>query len=192
MLKNSLIEEIHYNLKKNVSEHRYRHTMGVIESAVYLAKKYGESEDDAYLAALLHDYAKCFTEEETYKYIKENNIEVDEIMADVYELLHGKIAVHIAKKQYGINNQNILNAIEYHTIGRKNMSKLEKIIYLADFIEPGREYEGVKDLREVADEDLDKAVLLAFNNTIKFVIHIEKTLHTNTIEARNALLPRKN
>lgn len=188
VLGNDLIKEIHSNLRQNISNHRYNHTMGVIKSAVYLAKKYGENEKDAYLAALLHDYAKYFTREEIYEYVRQKDIQIDDIMSNVYELLHGKIAAHIAQNQYGIKDQNILNAIEYHTTGRKNMSKLEKIIYLADFIEPGREYSGVVRLREVADENLDRAVLLALNNTIKFVIHIEKILHTNTIEARNTLL----
>lgn len=187
-MKTNIIEEIHYNLKKNVTDNRYRHTLGVADAAVYLAKKYGENEDDAYLAALLHDYAKYFTREEIYEYIRQHKLEIDEIMANVYQLLHGKVAAHIARDQYGIKNQNILNAIEYHTTGRKKMSKLEKIIYLADFIELGRDYTGVEELRIVAEQDLNRAVLLALNNTIIYVISIEKILHTNTIEARNSLL----
>ncbi len=187
-MKSDLIKEIDYKLKQNVSSHRYSHSLGVADAAVYLAKKHGEDEESAYIAGLLHDYAKGFSKEEIEKYISQNNLLIDEIMSNVYQLLHGKIAAHIAKKEFSINNKDILNAIEYHTTGRKKMSNLEKIIYLADFIEIGRDYVGVEELRIVAEQDLNKAVLLALNNTIKYVISIEKLLHTNTIEARNTLL----
>ncbi|HZK57949.1 MAG TPA: bis(5'-nucleosyl)-tetraphosphatase (symmetrical) YqeK [Clostridia bacterium] len=183
-----LAERIHFKLKQNMSPHRYRHTMGVVDSAVCLAKKYDVDAQTAYIAALLHDYAKDFSEEQTQVYISRNDLVVDEIMSNVYQLLHGKIAAHIAREQFNINDKDILNAIEHHTTGRKRMSKLEKIIYLADFIEPGRDYAGVEELRIVAEQDLDKAVLLALDNTIKYVISMGKLLHTNTIEARNTLL----
>ncbi len=187
-MKSDLIEKIHYELKRNVSSHRYRHSLGVADAAVYLANKYGADKDVAYIAALLHDYAKDFSKEQVEEYISQNNLVIDEIMSGVYQLLHGKIAAHIAKKQFDINDKDILNAIEYHTTGRKEMSKLEKIIYLADFIELGRNYVGVEELRIVAEQNLDEAVLLALNNTIKYVISTGKLLHTNTVEARNALL----
>lgn len=192
ILQEGIIEKIHYNLRQNVSEHRYNHTLGVIDAAVYLAKKYEENEDHAYLAALLHDYAKHFTRDQIFEYMESNSLEADEIMINTHQLLHGKIAAHIAKREYGICNQNVLNAIEFHTTGRRQMSRLEKIIYLADFIELGRDYTGVEELRTLAEEDLNRAVLLALNNTIKYVIHIEKVLHTNTIEARNTLLLKGN
>lgn len=162
--------------------------MGVADAAVYLAKKYDADEEAAYIAALLHDYVKDFSKEQTKAYMSQNNLVIDEIMSNVHQLLHGRIAAHIAKEQFNISNKDILNAIEYHTTGRKKMSKLEKIIYLADFIEPGRNYAGVEELRIAAEQDLDKAVLLALNNTIKYVISMGKLLHTNTIEARNTLL----
>lgn len=183
-----IIAEVMDNIKSHMSERRYIHTLGVVDAAVYLAEKYGENIQDATLAALLHDYAKDYSEAELKKYISENGISVDDILLEAYQLLHGKIAAHIAKNQYNITNQNILNAIENHTTGCKNMSTLEKIIYLADFIEVGRSYPGVDDLRLVAEEDLDKAVLKALNNTIIYVLSIEKLLHPNTIYARNEIL----
>ncbi|NLK91010.1 MAG: HD domain-containing protein [Clostridiales bacterium] len=188
ILKSDLIEKIHYRLKQDMSPQRYKHTQGVVDTAVYLANKYGADKDAAYMAALLHDYAKDFSKEQVKEYISRNGLTVDDIMLNVHQLLHGKIAAHIAREQFNIHDEDVLNAIEYHTTGRKKMSKLEKIIYLADFIEPGRNYAGVEELREVAEQDLNKAVLLALNNTIKYVISMEKLLHTNTIEARNTLL----
>lgn len=188
VLESDLIKKIHHILKQNMSPHRYKHTLGVVDAAVYLASKYDADEGAAYIAALLHDYAKDFSKEQMEEYIRHNGLSVDEIMSNVHQLLHGKIAAHIAKERFNIDNKDILNAIEYHTTGRKKMSKLEKIIYLADFIEPGRNYVGVEELRAVAEQNLNKAVLLALNNTIKYVISMEKLLHTNTIEARNTLL----
>jgi len=190
-VKLSIIDEIHYELKQNVTKHRYTHTLGVIDAAVYLAQKYNENEDAAYIAALFHDYAKDFSKEQLEEYIRQNNLEVDEIMSNVYQLLHGKIAAHIAKHKFNIMDKNILNAIEYHTTGRKEMSKLEKIIYLADFIELGRTYMGVDELRIIAERNLDDAVLQALDNTINYVISMKNLLHTNTIEARNFLLTNK-
>lgn len=187
-MKEYTINEIEEKLKKEVSVSRYRHILGVVDASLYLAKKYNEDEKSAHLAALFHDYAKDFSREQIETYIKENNLEVDEVMAIAYELIHGKISAHIAKVQFNIKDMDTLNAIEYHTTGRKNMSKLEKIIYLADFIELGRNYSGVIELRMIAEENLDRAVLQALNNTIKYVLSIKKLLHTNTIEARNHLL----
>jgi len=187
-MKVHMIEEIHDKLKQSVSSHRYTHILGVIDAAIYLARKYGENEDSAYIAALFHDYAKDFSKEQLEEYTRQNNLEVDEIMSTAYQLLHGKVAAHIARYKFNIDDQNILNAIEYHTTGRKEMSKLEKIIYLADFIELGRTYIGVDDLRIIAEENLDNAVLTALNNTINYVLSMGNLLHTNTIEARNQLL----
>ena len=187
-MKSDLIEKIHYRLKQDMSPQRYEHTQGVVDAAIYLASKYDVDREAAHIAALLHDYAKDFSKEQMKGYISRNGLTVDDIMLNVHQLLHGKIAAHIAKEQFNIHNEDVLNAIEYHTTGRKRMSKLEKIIYLADFIEPGRNYAGVEELRKVAEQNLNGAVLLALNNTIKYVISMEKLLHTNTIEARNALL----
>lgn len=185
-----LIKKIVCELKKKTTPKRYNHTIGVVDAAVYLAQKYGESTYDAKIAALLHDFAKDFTREQLMDYIRKNDLKVDEIMLRTHELLHGKVASHIAENDFGIKNKNILNAIENHTTGRKNMSKLEKIIYLADFIELGRNYPGVDTLRQIAEEDLDKAILKAFNNTIVYVISLDELLHPNTLYARNEILEK--
>ncbi|SCY84234.1 bis(5'-nucleosyl)-tetraphosphatase (symmetrical) YqeK [Alkaliphilus peptidifermentans] len=183
-----LLNNIKENLKEVISNKRYIHTMGVVDAAVYLAEKYGENCHKAAIAAVLHDYAKDFSEKALKEYIKENQIKVDDILTKAYQLLHGKVAASIAEKDYNISDKDILNAIENHTTGRKNMSKLEKIIYLSDFIEVGRSYPAVDELRLIAEEDLDKAVLKALDNTIVYVLSINKLLHPNTIEARNEIL----
>lgn len=188
ILREDVIREIHQQLKNKVSERRYHHILGVIDAAVYLARKYDENEESAHIAALFHDYAKNYSKEELMQYMHQYDLETDEIMQNTYQLLHGKVGAHIAKISYNIEDEDILNAIEYHTTGRKGMSKLEKIIYLADFIELGRDYPGVEDLRLVSEEGLDKAMIQALNNTIGYVLSMGSLLHTNTIEARNDII----
>ena len=183
-----LILDIESKIKDVMQEKRYKHTLGVVDAAMYLANKYGANPEEAKIAALLHDFAKDFSELQLKNYVKEHQLEVDQVLMVAYQLLHGKVAASIAAKEFSIENQDIINAIENHTTGRANMSLLEKIIYLADFIEIGRTYPGVDELRLRAEENLDKAVLLAFNNTIKYVLDIEKLLHPNTILARNEVL----
>ncbi|MCC5911569.1 MAG: bis(5'-nucleosyl)-tetraphosphatase (symmetrical) YqeK [Clostridiaceae bacterium] len=183
-----LIKDIKRGLLQNIDEKRYTHTMGVVESAIYLAKRYNEDYLNAEIAALMHDFAKGFNRQELMDYINKYNIKPDTIMTNAHELLHGEVAAIIGEKRFNINNTDILNAIKYHTTGRMNMSKLEKIIYLSDFIEKGRNYPGVDKLRKIADDDLDKGVLQSLDNTIIYVISIEKPLHPNTLAARNQML----
>ncbi|MBM7615815.1 bis(5'-nucleosyl)-tetraphosphatase (symmetrical) YqeK [Alkaliphilus hydrothermalis] len=187
-MKKELVEHIKEKLKEVINQKRYIHTLGVVDAAVYLAEKYGADLHEAEIAALLHDYAKDFTEEQLKGYIKKHGLEVDEVLMEAYQLLHGKVAAHIARVEFNIHNENILKAVENHTTGAANMGKLERIIYLADFIEVGRNYQGVDELRLLAEENLDRAVLQAFNNTIHYVLSIGKLLHPNTIHGRNELL----
>lgn len=185
---NRLIKTIEDALKEVISPKRYQHTMGVVEASIYLAKKCNVDINHAKVAALLHDFAKDFTRDELLDYARQHEIFIDDIMMEAHELLHGKIAASIAKNKFQVFNEDILNAVENHTTGRRNMSKLEKIIYLADFIEEGRSYPGVEKLRKIANIDLDLAVLQAFDNTIVYVLSIKKLLHPNTLNARNQIL----
>lgn len=175
-------------LESMTSKKRFKHTMGVVDASKKLAKLYGEDPKKAKIAALLHDCAKCFDAKQIEEHIDRYGIMLDNIEREEYELVHGKIGREIAKDRFKIEDEDILNSIEYHTTGRVGMSVLEKIIYLSDFIEPTREYEGVEELRELALEDLNKAVLQAFDNTIRYVISIRKMIHPRTIEARNDIL----
>ncbi|AOY76870.1 bis(5'-nucleosyl)-tetraphosphatase (symmetrical) YqeK [Clostridium formicaceticum] len=189
-MKEQLIEEIKKALKDTINHRRYIHTMGVVKASIDLAEKYGEDSLHATIAALLHDYAKDYTRDQLLDYVAKHHLTIDPIMFEAHELLHGKVAASIAQNKFHIDHQNILKAIENHTTGGENMSKLEKIIYLADFIEEGRNYPGVDQLRKTAKEDLDKAVLQALNNTIIYVLSIEKLLHPNTLFARNEMLKK--
>lgn len=181
----SLIEAA---IKPVMKKKRLQHTMGVVDAAVVLANKYGAHPFKTAVAALLHDYAKDFSEDELMKYIREYGIETDPVLSQAHELLHGKVAAVIARQQFGVKDKEVLLAIEFHTTGRKGMGLIEKIIYLSDFIELGRDYTGVENLRNLASENLNKAVLQALTNTMIYVLRTGKLLHQNTLEARNEML----
>jgi len=104
------------------------------------------------------------------------------------ELIHGPLGAKIANACYGIDDLEVLDAIKYHTIGRENMSMLDKIIYIADYIEPGRSFPGVEEIREIVFLDLDDAIKKAMDNTILFLIKDNKLIHPDTINARNYML----
>lgn len=183
-------DQIKEKLKENLKPKRYDHVIGVRDTAIELAKLYNEDLEKAKLAALIHDYCKNMSDEEIISKVEKYKLMMDEISKISPQLMHGAIAAAIAKEDMGITDEDLLNAVTYHTTGRENMSILEKIIYIADYIEPSRNFPGVDDLRKSAFEDLDKALLKAFDNTIKFVIDKGQFLHLDTIKGRNYILSK--
>jgi len=180
-------EMLHY-LKLNLSESRLKHSLGVSETAVALAKKYGENIESARIAGLVHDCGKNMKDEQLIKVANDHELQNDEIYLRNPSILHGLVGSIIAREVMGIQEEGILNAIRYHTTGRRNMSVLEKIIYIADYIEPLREFSGVDKLRILSMVDLDAAVIQSLENTIKYVISQKQLLHIDTVQARNYLL----
>ena len=157
------INEIKDVLKTILTEKRWQHSLGVAYSAKILAQLYGEEIEKVEIAAILHDCAKCLEKEQMENYIRKYKIPLDCVEKKEIELVHGRVGAYIAKYEYGVKDEEILSAITYHTTGKENMSKIEKIIYLADFIEPNRDYPNVDILRTIAYAgDLDKALLLSF------------------------------
>lgn len=162
--------EIIEDLKKSQNPHRFAHTLGVADTAKQMAEVLGENPNNAYLAGLLHDNAKCFTDEEQIQICKKNNIEISCSEQQSPYLLHAKTGAFFAETKYGITNKNIISAIKYHTTGRKNMSLLEKIIFTADYIEPGRNKQPNLDiLRETAYTDIDATVYLILKDTLEYL-----------------------
>ena len=180
------INIIEDKLKKMINKKRYKHSINVMETAKKLASIYNSDIDKAELAGLLHDCGRID---------KGKEISIDLINSKCYEkdfcknqnLKHAVIGAYIANKEYNISDIDILNAIRYHTTGRANMTLLEKIIYIADKIEPDRCYEGVEQLRKFAYEDIDIALLKILNSTIEYVNRKKLYLHKDTIEARDWL-----
>ncbi|NMB98017.1 MAG: HD domain-containing protein [Clostridiaceae bacterium] len=182
------IEDIKSKLKLSISPRRYKHSESVMEVAVKLAKKYGADVNKATIAGLLHDCAKGRTEMELIELCKKFNIQIDEYKKMHPELLHSEVGAFIAKTDYGIEDQEILNAVRYHTMGRENMSLMEKIIFIADYIEPGRKFSGVEAIRKLAYNDIDKSILKALDTTLVHLIKIGGIIHPDTIKTRNYFL----
>ena len=180
-------EMLHY-LHVNLSESRLKHSLSVSETAVALAVKYGEDIEKARVAGLVHDCAKGMKGDKLIEVARAHEVHIDEIYTHSPLILHGLVGSIIAREVMDIQDDDILNAISYHTTGRKNMSILEKIIYIADYIEPLRNFNGVEELRILSVNDLDAAVVQSLDNTINYIISRKELLHIDTIHARNYLL----
>ena len=186
---NSLRRKLQSRLKKN----RFAHSIGVANTAVKLAEKFGVSEEKAYIAGLLHDCAREFENNELPAQAEKRNIKIGEVEKNSPLLLHAYIGAKMISEIYGVEDKEISQAIYRHTVGAENMTALDKIIYFADMIEPTRDYPGVDKLRELAEtsNDLDEIILTAMNESIIFVLQKNSLLHPDTIAARNFLLLSK-
>jgi predicted HD superfamily hydrolase involved in NAD metabolism len=182
------IEFLKSKLRSLLDEERYLHSIGVMETAIYLAKKYDANVEKAQVAGLLHDCAKGYSDEELLKFAQRYGIEVDEVLKHAPFLLHGPVGAHLVEEIFGIKDEEIKRAIALHTTGDVNMTILDKIIFLADYIEPNRNFEGVEKLKQLAEQDVDMAVLKAFDSTICYVIERKLLLYEKTIRARNDIL----
>ncbi len=182
------IEELKEELKKYITnEKRYSHSLGTMKMSKMLADKYNIDIEKAEKTGLMHDIAKEIIDEEALKYIKENNIEITDVERYNTKLLHGKIGADLCKKIYNFD-EDMCNAIKWHTTGRANMSILEKIVFCADKIEENRSYENVEYYRNLAMEDIDQAVLEIIDWAIKSNIEKGKLLLEKSIETRNYIL----
>lgn len=177
-------------LRDNLKEKRYLHVMGVLKTARELAAHYGVSVEKAETAALFHDYAKNFTDVEMDKFLQNGNVETgtEFLKRRSVNLYHGFVSAMIAEKEYGIIDDDVLSAIRNHTFGRPGMSELEKIIYLSDLIEPSRTFEGVEEIRRAAFQNLDRAMLMALDKTLKYLIDKGEIINLESVEARNAII----
>jgi predicted HD superfamily hydrolase involved in NAD metabolism len=174
-------------VKKQLTEHRYQHTVGVMETAIELAERYGADKKKAELAAIFHDYAKFRPKEEMKQIILEQNMPKDLLLYNT-ELWHAPVGAYLVEKEAGIKDDEILDAIRYHTSGRANMTLLEKVIYLADYIEPGRIFPGVEEVRELAKQDLNIALVKALQNTIQFLMKKNQAIYPDTFFTYNSLI----
>ncbi|NRT89834.1 bis(5'-nucleosyl)-tetraphosphatase (symmetrical) YqeK [Clostridium beijerinckii] len=182
------IEEMNLYLKSNLLEKRYMHTLGVADTAKRLAKLNGVSEKKAEIAGLAHDVAKNLSIDKMREMIKENNVIISEIEEKNMNLWHSIVAPIEAKDKLGIDDDEILDAIRWHTTGKEDMSTLTKIIYIADMIEPGRNFDGVDEIRRATFENLDKGVYFGLTSSIKVLLARNLLIDENTIKARNYFL----
>ena len=175
---------IQQRLQSVLSIERYIHTLGVVKTAKKLAVRYGCDVEKASLAALLHDCTKDYPEDMKRRFCKEYHVTIDKYMDKKIDLVHPFLGAEVARREFGVEDEEILNAIKYHTTGRPNMTMLEKIVFVADFIEPNRKkIDNLEEIRKVAYEDIDKAVKMILENTIEFVRKSGKVLHPLSLEA---------
>ena len=177
-------EKMLYKLKKELDAQRYEHTLGVARTAKEMAKCFGEDEGKAELAGLLHDCAKCLPLDKMVKAAKGEK--PDEVMRESKALMHAMAGMCLARSVYGVEDEDVLSAIRWHTTGRAQMTNLEKIIYLADMIEPTRKpYPALEPLRKLCFIDLDEAMRYALTSSLAHVQAQGKTLHPDTLAALN-------
>lgn len=164
------IYKLQNKMKKTLEPKRYEHTLGVAYTAANLAFVYGYDEKKALIAGLLHDSAKCLSHQKRISVCKKNAIEISVVERQNPVLLHAKVGAFYAKDKYGVDDEEILNAILYHTTGRADMSLLEKIIYVADYIEPHRKkLPCLGEIRKIAFEDLELATYRILESSLKYL-----------------------
>ena len=167
---------------------RYVHTIGVVDTGIRLAKKYHGDIEKVKIAALLHDCAKEYPDDMKKRLCKEYHIPLDDIIKKQIDLSHSFLGAEVAKREYGVEDEEILNAIRYHTTGRPHMTLLDQIIFISDYIEPNRSpFTGLEEIRKLADQDLHEAVKKALWYTIQYVKQKKRLLHPLTVEAYNAI-----
>lgn len=184
-----MLEELRKEVKKRVIEKRFIHILGVEEKAVELGKKYGEDEEKLRVAAILHDVAKNIKIDELERICRENfSSELTNEDIKIKEILHGFVGAIIAQKEFGIQDKDILDAIKYHTIGKKDLNRFGRIIYIADAIEKNRDYPGVEELRKIVDNDLDYGIIEEIDRKVRYLEKSNGKIHRNTLEMRDELL----
>lgn len=162
-----------------------------MKAAAKLAKIYGEDEEEAAFAGLIHDIAKEMPKEEIEGYVKEHHLIIDEVEKHQMGLLHAKLGASIAKERFRVSKK-IENAIKYHTTGNRKMDTFAKIIYVADKMEETRTYEEIETVRKLAKKDLDEAILFCLDFITQKSIKTGKLIHPDSIDLRNDLLIKKN
>lgn len=188
MLEN--VEKVQEKLQFKLTPKRFIHTIGVRYTAAALAMRYGLSIEDASMAGVLHDCAKCFTDDELVKKCIKHNLDCTEVEIRNGFLLHAKLGAFYAQKKYGIENEDIISAIRYHTTGRAGMKPLEAVVFTADYIEPGRRpLPHIEEVRRMAFVDIDEAIYQILDRTLGYLGEQAQTdnngreIEIHTIEA---------
>ena len=179
------IQEYRTAVAQKLSPGRAQHSFNVAQEAVRLALKYGADPEQAEIAGLLHDYMKETPEKEQLQLLEQSDIIIQDTERCAGKLLHAITGAQMARTRFGVTDPAILNAIRYHTTGRAQMSLLEKVLYIADFISADRTYDGVEELRVWAYRDLDEAVFRGLSYTIRDLAAHDRPIHEDTVRAYN-------
>ena len=188
------MEVIKANVRNFLDEKRYEHVKRVAKCVVELAKIYGVPVEKVETSAWLHDVAKFFNLSVMVDLTRGKYPEVADKMSQSTAVLHGFAGAEFVRQNYdlfGVDDEEILDGIKYHTIGCENMSTLAKIIYLADAIEEKRSWEGVEKARELAKTDLDEAIKFEIEEKLKYLLAKDSIIHPNVIKFRNSIIANK-
>lgn len=177
-------------LRKILSPKRFEHCVNVSLMAEELAKNYGIDSEKAKLAGLLHDICKEKSDEENISILKNNGYFETSGKINSIKILHGPAASFLLKEKYNITDIDILNAVRYHTTGRKNMTLFEKIIFTADYVSVERDWLNVEKVRNLAFKNIDEAVLIKLIYAIKKCVNNNQSISINTVELYNELIMR--
>lgn len=175
-------------IRGRLTEKRFIHSLNVADCAKELAVKYGADPDKAYTAGILHDSCKNLDPKDQLSYLLENKVVLSEYELAAPKLFHAICGTVFAEKELGCTDKEILEAIRYHTTGRSNMTLLEKVVFIADFIGKERDYDGVEIMREKAYRSLDEAIVEGLSFTITDLIKKERLVHPDTLGAYNSAL----
>ena len=180
--------EIKKILSRKLKKERFNHTLGACETAIKMAKAFGADEEKVYIAALLHDCAKYMSFEEQIEYAKKLDMQISEEEFLCPAVIHAPLGAAIAKVEYGIDDEEILDAIKAHTVAKENMSEIDKIIYSADLIEPSRSFDGVEELREYSETDLDLTFMKCLRTSIMFNLSKDNAVHPDSLKCWNNIV----
>lgn len=183
------IEEAILSVKSQLSEQRFKHTLRVAKEAVRLAKLHHIDPQKVELAAIFHDYAKFKPLDEMKRWIYESPLPKD-LLKYHHELWHGPVGALLVEREHNISDPEIISAIRYHTTGKAHMSLFELIIFVADYIEPGRNFPGIEEVRKAAQTDIVYAAWLISRNTIQFLMTSQQKIYPDTFHAYNDLIQR--
>lgn len=181
-------QSIAQGVEQRLTSARWQHTERVAATAVRLAERWGVDLEKAYLAGLLHDVAKDLSKKSLLNATTEFGIVLSALERVTTALIHAPVGAELARTQFHIDDPDILAAIRYHTTGRAGMSPLEKVLFVADYIEPGRSFPGVEVVRTLAVTDLDGAVLRALAQSISHLVEKDRPIAIEAVEARNHML----
>jgi predicted HD superfamily hydrolase involved in NAD metabolism len=167
---------------------RFKHSIRVREKAIRLSQFHGVDQKKAGIAGLLHDVSRYLDRDGLLEFAEKIKMKIDPIARIEPKLLHAPLSAYVARKDFGIKDRQILKAISSHTLGRKNMTMLEKIVYVADHVEEGRSHAGVAHARRLAETDIDQAVVAISSSMIKYLVGNDLPVHPMTVEVRNYYL----
>lgn len=174
-------------VREQMPERRWNHTFGVMKTAEKLALRFGADVNKAVIAATLHDMCKYWPIDQQEEAIRESGQWLDVLDYDK-QLWHAHAGAYVAARDCEVTDEEILDAIRYHTSGREQMTLLDKVVCLADYIEPGRDFPGVVEMRQLADKSLEEALVAGFDGTIKFLIERGQIIYPLTVFTRNDLI----